>query len=128
MLVKNCFYVAAYGHDMISAVLRRIAEHKAALEESLRGHEVPPPLSAAMKDVDRAAAREQFGSYTSYAPGVAASTSSSLLCGDGCLVNIPTYRHDFCGDGHAHNCLLSELTVLTVYYNIHTWFLMPTLC
>ena len=44
-----------YGHDLISAVLRHIAENKAALAESLRGHEVPPPLSAAMKDVDRAA-------------------------------------------------------------------------
>ncbi|KAI0212078.1 hypothetical protein LSAT2_003041 [Lamellibrachia satsuma] len=59
----------AYRHDMISAVLTRIAEHKAALVESLRGHEVLPPLSAAMKDVDRAAAREQFGSYTRHAPG-----------------------------------------------------------
>ena len=47
---------------MISSVLRQIAENKAALVESLRGHEVPPPLSAAMKDVDSAAAREQFSS------------------------------------------------------------------
>ena len=40
---------------------------------------MPPPLSAAMKDVDRAAAREQFGSNTRYAPGVGASTSTSAL-------------------------------------------------
>ena len=77
MLVKNCFYFAVYGHDMISAVLRQIAENKAALVESLRGHEVPPPLSAAMMDVDRAAAREQFGSYTRYAPGVGVGASTS---------------------------------------------------
>ena len=63
MLVKNCFYFAVYGHDMISTVLRRIAENKAALAESLRGHEVPPPLSVAMKDADRAVAGEEFGSY-----------------------------------------------------------------
>ena len=41
---------------MISGVLRQIAENKAALVESLRGHKMPPPLSAAMKGVDRVAA------------------------------------------------------------------------
>ena len=62
---------------MIFDVLRQIAETKAALVYSLPGHEVPPPLSAAMMDVDRAAAREQFGNNTRYAPGGGASTSTS---------------------------------------------------
>ncbi|KAI0233145.1 hypothetical protein LSAT2_016585 [Lamellibrachia satsuma] len=42
-----------YGHELISAVLRHTAENKAAHAGSLRDHEVPQPLSAAMKDVDR---------------------------------------------------------------------------
>ena len=38
---------------------------------------MPPPLSAAMKGVDKAAAGEQIGSYTRYAPGVDVNTSTS---------------------------------------------------
>ena len=51
----------------------------------LRGHEVSLPSSAAMKDVDSAAAREQFLGYTRYAAEVGASSNSkslyAVLCG-----------------------------------------------
>ena len=62
------YYFAGYGHNLIVDVLRGTAEHREAMSELMRSQpKIPEPLAAAMKDVDRDAARAQFESHKRYA-------------------------------------------------------------
>ena len=52
------YYFAGYGHNLIVDVLRGTTEHREAMSKLMRSQpKTPEPLAAAMKDVDRDAAR-----------------------------------------------------------------------
>ena len=62
------YYFAGYGHNLIVDVLRGTAQHREAMSELMRSQpKTPEPLAAAMKDVDRDAARAMFDSHKRYA-------------------------------------------------------------
>ena len=60
-------YFAGYGHNLIVDVLRGTTEHREVMSELMRSQpKTTEPLAAAMKDVDRDAARAQFESHKRY--------------------------------------------------------------
>ena len=62
------YYFAGYGHNLIVDMLRGTTEHREAMSKLMRSQpKTPEPLAAAMKDVDRDAARAHFESHKRYA-------------------------------------------------------------